>query len=73
MMPHPITMPFAWEDEVLRGSRVLLFTLGLTIAVVLSGVALLDGAPTASSTVAAEPSTRETSLSAPALADFSAE
>ena len=73
MMPHPTTMSFAWEDEVLRGSRILLFTLGLAIAVVLSGVALLDRAPTASSTVAAELSTRETHLSAPALAVFSAE
>jgi len=73
MLPHPTTMPFAWEDDVLRGSRVLLFTLGLTIAVVLSGVALLDGAPTTSSTVGAEPSTRETSLSAPALAGFPVE
>jgi hypothetical protein len=73
MMPHPTTMPFAWEEEVLRGSRVLLLILGLTITVVLGGVALLDRAPNASSAVAAEPSAQETHLSAPALADFSAE
>jgi hypothetical protein len=73
MMPHPTTMPFAWEDEVLRGSRVLLFVLGLTISAVLGGVAVLDRAPNASSAVAAEPSTQETHLSAPALAEFSAE
>ena len=65
-------MPFAWEDEVLRCSQVLLFMLGLTMAVVLGSVALLDRVPNASPAVAAEPSTRETHLSAPALADFSA-
>ena len=73
MMPHPITMPFAWEDEVLRWSRVLLCMLGLTLAVVLGSVALLDRAPNASSAVGAEPGTRETPHSVPALADFSAE
>jgi hypothetical protein len=73
MMPHPITMPFAWEDEVLRGSRVLLVILGLTISTVLGGVALRDHAPNASSAVAAEPSMQETHLSDPALVGFPAE
>jgi hypothetical protein len=73
MLPHPTTMSFAWDKEVLRGSQVLLFVFGLAIAVLFGGVMLLDRAPNASSTVAAELSTRETHLSAPALAVFSAE
>jgi hypothetical protein len=73
MLPHPTTMPFAWEDEVLQGSRVLLFVLGLTISAVLGGVAVLDRAPSASSAVAAEPTTLETRVSAPAVAEFFAE
>ena len=42
MMPHPTTMSFAWDKDVLRGSQVLLFVLGLTIAVLLGGAAFID-------------------------------
>jgi hypothetical protein len=31
MMPHPATMPFAWEEEVLRCTRIIvcIFVLGI--------------------------------------------
>ncbi len=73
MLPHPTTMTYAWDKEELRGSQLLIFEFGLAIAVLFVCVMLLDRAPIASSTVAAELSTRETHLSAPALAVFSAE
>jgi hypothetical protein len=42
MMPHPTTMSFAWEKDVLRGSQVLLLALGLMITVLLGGAVLVD-------------------------------
>ena len=64
MMPHPTTMSFAWEKEVLRGSQVLLFVLGLAIAVLLGGAGLIDHEAGTAATVTAERSTSETHLSA---------
>ena len=64
MMPHPTTMSFAWDKEVLRGSQVLLFVLGLAIAMLLGGAVLVDHQADTSAAVTAERSTSETHLSA---------
>jgi hypothetical protein len=42
MIPHP-TMRFAWDDEVLRCSQVVLLLLGLTIALLVGGTGLIGG------------------------------
>jgi hypothetical protein len=41
-MPHPTSMSFAWEKDVLRGSQVFLLALGLMITVLLGGALLID-------------------------------
>jgi hypothetical protein len=64
MMPHPTTMTFAWDKEVLRGSQVLLFVLGLAIAMLFGGAVLVDLQAGTSATVTAERGTAETHLSA---------
>jgi hypothetical protein len=64
MMPHPTTMSFAWDKEVLRGSQVLLFVLGFAIAVLLGGAGLIDHEVGTSAAVTAERGTSETHLSA---------
>ncbi len=38
MLPHPNTMRFAWDDDVLRSARIL-------IAVLLLAIMILTGAP----------------------------
>ena len=64
MMPHPTTMSFAWDKDVLRGSQVLLFVLGLAIALLFSGAVLVDHAAGTSATVTAERTASQTQLSA---------
>jgi hypothetical protein len=54
MMPHP-TMRFAWEDDVLRCSRILVLVLVLAVAAAMGGVALIDRAQEPASVVAEEP------------------
>ena len=64
MMPHPTTMTFAWEKEVLRGSQVILFVLVLAMAVLFSRAALIDHVANTSPAITAERSSAETHLSA---------
>ena len=64
MMPHPTTMTFAWDKDVLRGSQVLLLVLGLAIAVLFSGAFLVDQQAGTPAAVAAEPSAPELDHSA---------
>jgi hypothetical protein len=54
MMPHPTTMTFAWDKDVLRGAQVLIFLLGLTIAVLFSGALLIDQQAPSAPTVTAQ-------------------
>lgn len=64
MLPHPTTMPFAWDKDVLRGSQVLLFVLGFVIAMLFVGAVIVDDEASTSATVTAERSTSETRVSA---------
>jgi hypothetical protein len=64
MMPHPTMMPFAWDKEVLRGSQILLFVLGLTIAMLFGGAVLMDHQAGNSPAVTADRSMPETDLAA---------
>ena len=70
MMPHPTTMSFAWDKDVLRGSQVLLFVLGLTIVLLLGSAFLVDHEAGSSPAVTAERSTSETVLSTSGLSNF---
>jgi hypothetical protein len=59
MMPHPSTMSFAWDTQVLRATRVLLVVLGLTIAVLLGGTMLVHRETGTSPAVTADRHTSE--------------
>jgi hypothetical protein len=54
MLPHPTTMSFAWDKDVLRGARMLLFVFGLTIAVLLGGATLIHRVTDTSPAVTAD-------------------
>jgi hypothetical protein len=64
MMPHPTTMSFAWDKDVLRGAQVLLFVFGLAIAMLFGGTVLVDHEAGTSAAVTAERGTSATHLSA---------
>ncbi len=64
MLPHPTTMTFAWDKEVLRASQMLLCVLGLVIAMLFGSAVLVHLETGTSGTVTAERGTSETHLSA---------
>jgi hypothetical protein len=54
MMPHPTTMSFAWEEEVLRCSRVLLCVFVFAVVALTGGAVLIDRVQHPTPVVAAE-------------------
>ena len=63
-MPHPTTMRFAWDDEVLRCSQIMISIFVLALAVLIGGALLTSGAQGISPAPAAEPDGQQASLSA---------
>lgn len=58
MMPHPTTMRFAWDEEVLRCARVLISIVVLAVALLFGGAAMMNDARVATTAaVAASPQT----------------
>ncbi len=64
MLPHPTTMSFAWDKDVLRGSQVLLCVFGLAIAMLFGGAVLVNHEAGTSAAVTAKRGTSATHLSA---------
>jgi hypothetical protein len=54
MMPHP-AMRFAWEEDVLRCSRILVLVFVLVVAAAMGGIALIDRTQEPASVVAEKP------------------
>ena len=52
MMPHPTTMRFAWDDEVLRCAEVLVSMFVLALVLLVGGAVLTSQAQDASPTTA---------------------
>ena len=52
MMPHPTTMRFAWDDEVLRCAEVLVSMFVLALVLLVGGAVLTSQAQDASPTAA---------------------
>ena len=62
-MPHPTTMRFAWEEEVLRCSQIIISIFVLALAVLIGSALLTSGAQGISPAAAAEPEGQQASLS----------
>ena len=52
MLPHPTTMPFAWEDEVQRCTRILVFAFVVGVFALFGGMVMVDHARGSSPAVA---------------------
>ena len=55
MLPHPSTMQFVWEEQVLRCSRYLLLAFALGIVALVGGLAVVEHAQDASLAAVEEP------------------
>jgi hypothetical protein len=59
MLPNPTTMRFAWDADVLHGTRVLISILVLAVALVFGGAAMMDdGREGTTAAIAASPHTQ---------------
>ncbi|MGH2618423.1 MAG: hypothetical protein ACRDJC_24600 [Thermomicrobiales bacterium] len=64
MMPHPTTMLFAWDEEVLRDADRIVSIFVLALTLLIGGALLTSGAQDVSLAAAAEPEEHLTGLSA---------
>ncbi len=54
MLPHPNTMRFAWDDDVLRPARILIAVLALAIIILTGAPVLMHHAQNPTPVVAEE-------------------